>query len=62
MRRHKTFYGAQKGFYQARPIIDQDGFAGHEPVVTQNEIGGKATGNEGREAGAIATVVGDLGT
>jgi hypothetical protein len=70
MGRYKTVNGAWKGFQQARLVIDQDGFAGYEPVVPQSEIGGKAVGNNEREVGAITTIVGgdaqvgggDLGT
>ena len=57
MRRWERVNGVWEGFQQAGLIISQDRFSGRKPVDTQNEIRGKAIGNEEREAGVITTVV-----
>jgi len=57
MGRLETGCGGQKGFQKVGLIISQGGFAGCEPVIAQNGIGGKVVRNREREAGVIATVI-----
>jgi len=61
MGRLEVFHRAQSGSQEARPIDGQNGFAGGEPVVAQNDIGSEAVGNGERKVGVITTAVsGDI--
>jgi len=41
-----------------RLVVGQNGFAGGEPVVAQNDIRMEAIGNSQREAGVVTAIVG----
>ena len=51
-------HGAWEWFWCAGPIIRPDGFAGHEPVIPQNEIRGEVIGNREGDEGVMAGIVG----
>jgi len=55
-------HGAWEWSQEVRPVPGQNWFAGGEPVVTQNNIGGKAVGNEEREApaGVVPATIGTV--
>ena len=50
---HDTWKRSQ----EVRSVVGQNGFAGGEPVVTQNDVRGKAIENQKREAGVVATII-----
>ena len=56
--RQEMVHGAWEWFWFARPIIRHDGFAGHEPVITQNEIRGEVIGNREGDEGVVAAIAG----
>ena len=51
-------HNAREWFQYAGQVTRQYGFAGREPVITQDEIRDKAVGNREGGEGAIAAIVG----
>lgn len=50
-------HGTRKQSQEVRSVISQNGFAGSEPVVAQNDIGRETIKNGEREAPATTVIV-----